>query len=1839
MKQKVLAMILSMAMVFTLLPATPLHAAEKLAVAGTDVAAAGELELPTTPVTEGNLARSATASAAHTNVWGISTTKMNDGTLATGDAATSWNSWGGDESLYPMPITLTWSTPQTISSTRVLWWSDNGGVVWPSIAYLEYQDGDEWKPLPNVGTEHGDANGGGTPIWNIVNFPSQVTTTALRMRVGRNVQGTAGVGISEWEVFAQPIKENLAQANIVGPSKVLLGTTREFKATTTPESLQSKASYEWSVSPESVASIEGAANQDTVAVKGVANGKATLKLKATYDGISKEAEFAFRVREDKVESIDTYKTTTAAGVAPILPNSVVANGVEFDDPTPSLKSWTVPDFDFAEEFNSSLIPVTWETVKPEDYAKGKEGTTFTVKGKAKYDNKEYDASAEITVKPAAVVAESNSSVTFENVKLEDVFWAPKQKVNALTSLKVAIGKIEQPSGGEPNFDNAIKKLNGEADYGSFSGYVFQDSDIYKSIEAISYTLFATKDDKSTEMAETRSYLEDKLESWIGKIEKVQYADGYLDTFFTLRSQSASGGGSQGTHRWLNLANHEMYNAGHFLEGVVAYTRYREGINDPDYRLYVVGKRLSDHIVATFGPGGKRHEVPGHEEIELAMVKFGKLVEEYEGQGSAQDYYDTVKLLINRRGEEDKGLRESGYNGSTYSQDATSFGEETKAVGHAVRANYFYTGVTDIATMLPEGDDDREAYLESLDTIYDAVTESKTYITGAIGGPGGDSEGYASDYNLAPELSYAEICAAIAAANWNQRMNLLEEDSKYADMVERNLYNSILVGTNLDGNLFFYSTKLRVTNQNQRSPWFDCACCPPNLMRTIAAVSGYMYTVHKNDVFVNMYAQSDGKVNVGGTQVALKQETQYPWEGTIKMTVNPASSKEFTLKIRVPGWVKEQQNKTVTVKVNGTAVTSRVKRGYISITRTWNANDVVNIDIPMEIRMTESHPKVTATRGQIALQRGPIVYCMEMAGNKQLNPEISNFSPLNFVIPRDAELTAEYNEELLNGVTEITGKVKYNNNGTLVDANLQAIPYFAWNNRGDDAEYTPGLENPKNNSSQMLIWTNAADAKETPEEIVTPDDPKPALPSIDAVSEQLRGNATPSVSYVGWGAGAENFADDDPDGSYWNGHGGQDGNNERPQWMMYDFGGRKAELTGMTIRFYDDGGGVMTPTDITVEYTNDGGITWTPVTRKGTWDCASAGSSDKKAEGTFEFEPITANAIRVTMVHKNDAAVAVSDWNLMGDINKIVSSPEDRAKLIEQATVAKTYMAGVNQADYVAVTWSNLQKAITDAEAAAAQENAELKAISAAQDALQDAYSKLDKKAGSEYFTALQAVIAQYDGKESLYSTASWDEFKIVLDRAKGLTLDNAGKETLQSAKKEVQEAAKKLDEKADDEIVAELRTAAEPYSGKEQEYTIASWAKFKDAIEEAERILADGYRAGLEETDAAIEALEKAATKLDKKAAQDAITQLQQAVNSYIELYYTPESWKKFVDTWTTVKAIAESDDLGEKRVNAAKISLETAAAKLVREPDGSTTELGAFVESIKNYKEADYTAESWAVFSKALAEAEELIKNGAPQKLIDAALERLKTAEAALKKSGNGTENPPSSTVDKKALNASIAAAKAKKQADYTPASWNKLKAALAAAQSIAGNAKATQAQVDTAKKNLDAAVKALVKVKITKKSLTLGVKESYSIKSKNCTYTTSDKKKATVSKSGQIKALKTGKITIKAVSKDGKNITQYTVTVKKAPDKKAKVKLNKKKVTLSVKNKKKKTFTIKPKLTSKKYGCATFKYTIDKKGKKVVKVDKKGKVTAKKKGKATITVKTYNGKGKSAKLTITVK
>lgn len=1011
-----------------------------------------------------NIAPNAKASADHENT---PVSNVNNGSLATG-AGTSWNTWNNSNG-YPTPVTLTWDSPMEITSMQVMWWADLGGVQFPSNATLQYHDGTQWvnvtelvnedgAEVSNVGVKFDGGTGanGANRYWNGVEF-EPFTTDKLRMLISRNGAGATGVGIGEWQVFGTPDNSALWAAKINGPT--VIGKTEEgvFTGSYTPAALEGAASYEWSLTTGSDEFIELlSADGNTARVKGIKTGTGTLSLTVTHETGVKTATFDVLV--ESPDSVDDYITATAAGKAPILPDRVVVNGLRFDTPS---ANYSRGGFSFYEEFNSKLMPVEWDEVNPEDYAADKVGTTFEVNGRVEYGGEYYPAKAIITVNEPAVVAVANTAVTFENIQLTDDFWLPKQEVNAVASLNKAIYQIAQPSGGEPNFINSIKKLNGE-EYDPQQGFVFQDTDIYKTLEAISYTLSVINDSTDPEMIAQKANLEEVLDRWIGYIEDVQYADGYINTHFTLRASGNAGGGTPGYNRWRDFSNHEMYNAGHFFESAVAYTRYTEGIGEPDYRLYVVAKRFADEIVDLFGPNGSRNEIPGHEEVELALVKIANMVEEHEGEGSGQVYLDTAKHLIDMRGRE-KSTRESGYNGREYSQDNVAFVDADIAVGHSVRAAYLYSGAADIAAKLPDSDPDKAAYINTLDTINDRVVQRNTYITGGVGYEGG-YEGFGEDYELPNTGSYCETCAGIAMAMWNQRMNLVHEDAKYIDSVEKVLYNNVLAGVNLEGNLFYYSSHLEVTNGNPRYDWFACACCPPNLMRTIASISGYMYSVHADDLFVNLYVGSDGNINVNGTSVNVKQETNYPWEGSVGITVTPDTAKEFTMNFRIPGWVNEQSNQDVTISVNGVETPVVVENGYVAITRTWNAGDIVQVNLPMEVRITEAHDKVKDNVGRVVIERGPLVYCVERAGNADLNDNAS-FNANAFIIPRDAEFTAEYNASLLNGVVEIRSDNVYVGD-TSTPAKLQAVPYYAWNNRGNN-----GVQG-QNNSTRMSVWINA-----------------------------------------------------------------------------------------------------------------------------------------------------------------------------------------------------------------------------------------------------------------------------------------------------------------------------------------------------------------------------------------------------------------------------------------------------------------------------------------------------------------------------------------------------------------------------------------------------------------------------------------------------------------------------------------------------------------------------------------------------------------------------------------------
>ncbi|MDR2671587.1 MAG: glycoside hydrolase family 127 protein, partial [Oscillospiraceae bacterium] len=874
----------------------------------------------------------------------------------------------------------------------------------------------------------------------------------------------------------------LVSVSIAGNQRLLEGEELDYTSTVYTPGLTGVA-YKWTLSNGN-AVIVGADDGAAVKLRGAADGPVTLSVKATHASGVQEATADYPINVLALKA-QTYVTSTAAGKAPILPKRIVLENVLFDTPT----AHTTGSYDFAEEFNDSLIAVDhWDAVAPELYAADKAGTTFAVTGLVKYKGKDYPATANVTVNEALAAPETNHSVTSENVTFDDVFWKPKQLVNATSSFDAAFVQLSATSGSwaeERNFVNAKARLaavaagNANPPMGQYTGYVFADTDIYKTLEAVAYNLAAIWDDPTMEARKVT--LQNKLEYWIDLIESIQYADGYINSAFSNRTSVSSGGSGSGNWRWRYMDRHEMYNIGHFLEAAVAYTRYREGVGLPDYRLYEVGKRAADHIVAFFGPGGKRVEVPGHEEVELGLMKMANLIEEYEGAGTGDKYRETAQLLVDRRGNRTgANARQSGYNGGTYSQDATRIINETKAVGHAVRAMYFYTGVTDVATWLSQTDPSAAApYLSVMDRIWENASERNTYITGGIGSaqPGASSEGFGADYALSNTQSYCEICAAVAMSNWNQRLNLIHEDAKYADSYEKSLYNGALVGVSLAGGRFYYSTPIeRTTTGSSRHLWESVACCEPNIMRTIANMGGYLYTVKQNNVFVNMYAGSSADVNVEGTNVKFDQVTDYPWDGVIKMTVAPAASKAFTLNIRVPGWVKAQKYQEVTIRIDGEPIDATPNaKGYVVITRNWPASGtVLDIDIPMEVRITEPDNNVhnigTAThsnRNRIAIERGPIVYCLEDAGTG--TSTANTFNATQVVFPRTIELTPVWRPDLLRGVVVLTGTALYNGE----PREVTLTPYYAWNNRGTNPE---NLGNGDTNSSgRMVVWANAADA--------------------------------------------------------------------------------------------------------------------------------------------------------------------------------------------------------------------------------------------------------------------------------------------------------------------------------------------------------------------------------------------------------------------------------------------------------------------------------------------------------------------------------------------------------------------------------------------------------------------------------------------------------------------------------------------------------------------------------------------------------------------------------------------
>lgn len=588
-------------------------------------------------------------------------------------------------------------------------------------------------------------------------------------------------------------------------------------------------------------------------------------------------------------------------------------------------------------------------------------------------------------------------VPFTEVTIKDQFWRSRIDTNSKVTIPYALEQCEV-TGRLKNF-----RVAGGLEPGTFnSKYPFDDSDVFKIIEGAAFSLHNTPN------PQLDNYL-DTLISWIAA---AQEDDGYLYTYRTILGDSAVEDWA-GLHRWEkdHLHSHELYNLGHLYEAAVAHY-----LATGKSELLEVALKSARLVDKDFGPGAMV-SYPGHQEIEMGLVKLYRLTGD-------TAFLDLAKFFLDSR-----------YGGEEYNQAHKPVTQQTEAVGHAVRAAYMYSGMADVAALT--GD---PGYIEAIGTIWEDVIRSKLYITGGIGAAGA-IEGFGAPYELPNKEAYCETCAGIANVFWNYRLFLLHGDAKYADVMERTLYNNVLAGVSLPGNTFFYANPLQSNGQFQRSKWFACACCPSNICRFIPSVPGYIYAYDEHSVYVNLFISSDVIIPVNHRSVSLSLESQMPWEGKSTIKINSGRNGRFALKIRIPGWVSGQvipsdlytfldhKDSPVTIYVNGKNHPYEVIKGYAVIDKKWMKDDEITVEFPMAVERIIANPLVEADKGKVSLQRGPLVYCAEFA-------DYPDSTVSDIFLSDDITLSPEFRPELLGGITLLKG------------TDFIAIPYYSWAHRGN-----------------------------------------------------------------------------------------------------------------------------------------------------------------------------------------------------------------------------------------------------------------------------------------------------------------------------------------------------------------------------------------------------------------------------------------------------------------------------------------------------------------------------------------------------------------------------------------------------------------------------------------------------------------------------------------------------------------------------------------------------------------------------------------------------------------------
>jgi DUF1680 family protein len=642
----------------------------------------------------------------------------------------------------------------------------------------------------------------------------------------------------------------------------------------------------------------------------------------------------------------------------------------------------------------------------------------------------------------------------------------------------------------------------------------------------------------------------------------------------------------------------LYNLGHLYEAAVAHYQATGKRS-----LLDIAIKTADLLDRTFGPG-KQSIWPGHQITEMGLAKLYRVTGD-------ERYINLAKFMLDER---QPDAPKSSNHRPEYNQSHKKVVEQAEAVGHAVRATYMYSGMADVAALT--GD---TSYVNAIGKIWENVVGKKLYITGGIGATG-RGEAFGRDYELPNMTAYNETCAAIGNDYWNHRLFLLHADAKYIDVMERTLYNGLISGVSLDGKSFFYPNPLESNGQHQRSPWFGVACCPGNITRFMASVPGYVYAQQGDTLYVNLFVGSSSEISMdNGRKVKLTQETRYPWDGAVRMTVNPDKAGAFAINVRIPGWARneaapsdlyrflDQVNEPVTLMVNGKPVPLKIEKGYVSLRRNWKKGDVIALTLPMPVRRVGANEQVAADGGRVALQRGPIVYCAEW-------PDNPGGHVRNLLLPDSAKLFAEFRPDLLNGLTVIKSRglaLSFDAEGRVVknEQDFTAIPYYAWANRG---------------RGEMIVWIPNNEANTRPR-------PFPTIATTSKIAVSGRGRPRLDPRRINDGEEPASSSDSGSYFDWWPTKGST-------EWVEYAFE-KPATVSIIEVYWFDDTGRgeVRVPQSWRLLYKD--GDEWKPVENTGPYEV------EKDRYNKVSFKPVTAAGLRLEIVMQPNWSAGLHEWKV------------------------------------------------------------------------------------------------------------------------------------------------------------------------------------------------------------------------------------------------------------------------------------------------------------------------------------------------------------------------------------------------------------------------------------------------------------------------------------------------------------------------------------------------------------------------------------------------------------------